>query len=168
MYRIIGADGKEYGPISAATLCQWIEEGRASGESRVLMEGTADWKALGSFPEFSSALAAANFRRLETVPVRILPARKTNGFAMASLILGIISLCCFCCCYGFPFNIIGLIFGLIGLAQIGNNPQLYQGKGIAVAGLVLCILSLLCCLGLLSISGMSGRSHKSPRHTYRL
>ena len=58
MYKIIGADGKEYGPISAEQLRQWIAEGRANGQTRVLLEGTADWKTLAEIPEFAAILSA--------------------------------------------------------------------------------------------------------------
>jgi hypothetical protein len=51
MYKIIGADGKEYGPISAEQVKQWITEGRANAQTKVLAEGTTEWKALGDFPE---------------------------------------------------------------------------------------------------------------------
>jgi hypothetical protein len=52
MYKIIGADGKEYGPITAEQLRQWIAEGRANAQTRVLLEGTTEWKPLSAFPEF--------------------------------------------------------------------------------------------------------------------
>jgi hypothetical protein len=52
MYRIIGADGKEYGPITADQVQQWIKEGRANAQTRVLVEGTTEWKTLGELPEF--------------------------------------------------------------------------------------------------------------------
>lgn len=56
MYRIIGADGKEYGPITAEQLAQWIAEGRANGQTRVRAEGTAEWRDLCEFPEFAIPL----------------------------------------------------------------------------------------------------------------
>jgi hypothetical protein len=59
MYKIIGADGKEYGPISADQMRQWISEGRVNGQTMVLLEGTADWKPLAQFPELASSLAIA-------------------------------------------------------------------------------------------------------------
>src|SRR5215472_5842391 len=52
MYKIIGADGKEYGPISAEQLRQWIAEGRANAQTKVCAEGTTEWKPLSAFPEF--------------------------------------------------------------------------------------------------------------------
>ena len=58
MYRILGADGKQYGPISADVLRQWIAQGRANAQTRVLVEGAADWRPLTDFPEFAADLAA--------------------------------------------------------------------------------------------------------------
>lgn len=55
MYRIIGADGNQYGPISAEQLRQWLAEGRANAQTRVLAEGTTEWKPLSEFPEFFGA-----------------------------------------------------------------------------------------------------------------
>ena len=54
MYKIIGADGKEYGPVTADQLKQWIAEGRVNAQTRVLLEGTTDWKPLSAFPEFAT------------------------------------------------------------------------------------------------------------------
>ncbi|MFF2573265.1 DUF4190 domain-containing protein [Streptomyces sp. NPDC058084] len=59
------------------------------------------------------------------------PRRSTNGLAVASLVSGIV------CC----LPPLGLVFGLIALPQIRKRQQ--QGKGLAVAGI---ILSSLACL----------------------
>ena len=58
MYKIIGADEKEYGPVPAEQLRQWIAQGRANAQTKVRSEGSADWKALSEFPEFAEALGA--------------------------------------------------------------------------------------------------------------
>jgi hypothetical protein len=58
MYKIVGADGKEYGPISAEVLRLWISQGRANSLTRVLPEGSLEWKALSELPEFAADLAA--------------------------------------------------------------------------------------------------------------
>ncbi len=55
-YKIIGGDQREYGPVSETELCQWIAEGRLSAQSAAQLEGSAEWKALRSFPEFADAL----------------------------------------------------------------------------------------------------------------
>ena len=57
MYKIIGADQKEYGPISADQIRQWIAEGRVNGQTVACAEGTQDWKPLQAFPEFGFTAA---------------------------------------------------------------------------------------------------------------
>ena len=55
MYKIIGADQQEYGPVTAEQIRQWIAEGRLNAQTRACLEGTQDWKPLGMFPEFGFA-----------------------------------------------------------------------------------------------------------------
>jgi uncharacterized membrane protein len=57
MYKIIGADQKEYGPINADQMRQWIAEGRVGVQTSVQAEG-GEWRPLQTFPEFADALAA--------------------------------------------------------------------------------------------------------------
>src|ERR1700685_2521982 len=56
MYKIIGADGHEYGPVTAEQLQQWIREGRAAAQTKAQAEGSPEWKTLGEFSEFADAL----------------------------------------------------------------------------------------------------------------
>jgi len=58
MYKIIGGDGKEYGPVSAADVRRWVAEGRANAQTQVLPEGTTEWRALGGLPEFADLLSS--------------------------------------------------------------------------------------------------------------
>jgi hypothetical protein len=58
MYKIIGADGRQYGPVSPEVLREWIAAARANAQTMVQAEGATDWKPLGSLPEFAEALAA--------------------------------------------------------------------------------------------------------------
>ena len=41
MYKIRGGDGKEYGPVSADTLKQWVSEGRANAQTLILPPAAA-------------------------------------------------------------------------------------------------------------------------------
>ena len=50
MYRIVGSDGNEYGPVSTEQLGQWIRERRVNGETRVQAEDGA-WRLLREVPE---------------------------------------------------------------------------------------------------------------------
>jgi hypothetical protein len=56
MYKIIGADQKEYGPVSAEQLRQWVNEGRINAQTLVRAEGETEWKPLSAFSEFADAL----------------------------------------------------------------------------------------------------------------
>jgi len=70
MYKILGGDGKEYGPVSAESLRQWIQEGRANAQSQVQPEGSADWVALAQLPEFAD---------LQSAPPRTFPVAQAAG-----------------------------------------------------------------------------------------
>jgi len=74
-YRIIGGDQKQYGPVSADELRQWIAEGRLSGDSLILSEGGAEWKPLAAFPEFAIALGSQTAAR---PPLAAAPADTTQ------------------------------------------------------------------------------------------
>jgi len=125
-----------------------MAEGRANAQTPTLAPGRPEWKPLGALPEFAGYFAP-------TIPPTIGPPGpgaspagqwpKTSSFAMAGLIFGILSLTCFCCC---PFNILGLVCSLIGLSQINRHPERYEGRGLAIAGLILSAASLVLGFGL--------------------
>ncbi len=54
MYKIIGGDQKEYGPVSTEQLRQWLAEGRVNAQTPVQAEGATEWKPLSAFPEFAA------------------------------------------------------------------------------------------------------------------
>jgi hypothetical protein len=57
LYHLIGADGRQYGPVTADQIRQWIGEGRLT--ARMLLRCDAsDWKPLAEFPEFAGAAGA--------------------------------------------------------------------------------------------------------------
>jgi TM2 domain-containing membrane protein YozV len=58
MYKIVGVDGRQYGPVNAEEIRRWIADKRANAQTLVQAEGSPDWKPLGSFSEFVSELKA--------------------------------------------------------------------------------------------------------------
>lgn len=54
MFTIIGGDGKEYGPATAAQVRSWIAAGRANLDTKAKAIGSEDWRRLGDFPEFGA------------------------------------------------------------------------------------------------------------------
>ena len=122
-----------------------MAEGRANAQTPTLASGAPEWKPLGALPEFAGHFAPPIppvIGPLKPWTAMAGPWPKINSFAMAGLIFGILSATCFCCCCGCPFNILGLVFSLIGLSQINRHPELYEGRGRAIAGLILSAASL--------------------------
>jgi hypothetical protein len=70
-YIIIGADGREYGPVTDADIRQWIAEARLNGQSRAKSESDAEFRPLATFPEFANVLGTG-------APPRIAPPTPGN------------------------------------------------------------------------------------------
>src|SRR2546427_12347649 len=50
-YKIIGADGKEYGPVALSEMQKWVGEGRITGATQVSRSDQQSWSSAASFPE---------------------------------------------------------------------------------------------------------------------
>jgi TM2 domain-containing membrane protein YozV len=59
MYKIIGADQREYGPVDANQIRQWLTEGRVNLHTLIRPEGATEWKPLASFPELGGGTPPA-------------------------------------------------------------------------------------------------------------
>ncbi len=53
MYLIIASDGRTYGPVSAQEIRSWVASNRANAQTLAQLEGSTEWKPLGSYPEFA-------------------------------------------------------------------------------------------------------------------
>jgi hypothetical protein len=138
MFRILGHDKKEYGPVSEEVVRQWIAERRANAQTLVQAEGSAGFKPLREFPEFQSALAAVGPAGAPSWTVTAMPPEKPpSGLAITSLVLGILTYCLF-----IP-AIPAIITGHMALGRIRREPDKIGGKGLAITGLVLGYFGLL-------------------------
>lgn len=150
MYFIIGADNKEYGPVSKEEILTWIEERRANRQTQVRGE-TGDWMSLDQFPELAEALPTparaiakptedfVNEPSVQSEPV-------TSQRAMAAAILGGFSttLCCMC-----PFvSPIAITLGSVAVSDINASPDELKGKGLAVTGIILGALGIVAFFGM--------------------
>jgi Domain of unknown function (DUF4190)/GYF domain 2 len=134
MYRVLGADSKEYGPVNGEVLRQWITEGRANAQTRVKPEGAGDWQTLALVPEFEALFAPPAGAVL---PLFAAPAEtKTSGLAITSLVLGILGIC------GIT-ALVGLIMGIIALVKINRSGGRLSGQGLAIAGICVSAFMLL-------------------------
>ncbi len=68
--------------------------------------------------------------------------RRVNGLGIASLVCSILGI------FFLPFILapLAVIFGGVGISQCNKQPNVYSGKGLAIAGLVIGIVVLAFCL----------------------
>lgn len=121
MYRVVGADNREYGPIDEGTVRDWITQGRANAETLVRYEDGGAWKPLRTFEEFRETLGLPK----GTILAAPLPSVSTfgtgarsNGFATAGLIFSTLGCCC-------PVigPALGILLSVVALAQINSDPR---------------------------------------------
>ena len=166
MYKIIGADGRPYGPVSADQIRRWIAEGRANAQTQTLAEGATEWKPLSAVPEFAGHFAPQMPPAIRAVSGSHV--RTTNALALWGMIFGILSfVCCLCCCLNIPLGALGLVFSLIGLMQINEHPEVYEGHGLAITGIVFSGLGLLVGLLMLLADIANGSFHHSYQWNYQ-
>jgi prepilin-type processing-associated H-X9-DG protein len=139
MYKIIGGDQKEYGPISADQLRQWIAANRVNAQTKVQEAGSPDWRSLAEFAEFAAALNG----RVPPAPTppglgASAPQARTSRLAIASLVLGILGL--FTC--GVT-ALVGLILGIVSMVKINKSNGALGGRGLALAGTIVSAVFLL-------------------------
>lgn len=146
MYKVIGADQREYGPVSADQLRQWIAECRANAQTRVKPDGATEWQPLGSLAEFAGTVApppvlapppTSDSGLNKVIPYRNVPALVGYYCAVFALIpfLGII------------LGLAAFALGIAGLRVARQNPAA-GGKVHAWVGI---ILGGLCGFGYLAL-----------------
>ena len=168
MYKIIGSDGKEYGPVSIDQLRDWLAQKRLNARTRILAPGSTEWRAAGEVPELSSWFASpgAPPARASAPPLLAAPARSRprKGMAVLSFVLGLCSvLLCLSVITGLP----AIILGHISRKRAARDPERFGGSGFGTAGLVLGYVSIVLSLVIVSLlmqvsSGPGRRSGFGP------
>lgn len=154
-YVIIGDNGEEFGPVSADEIRNWISDRRVDAHTLIRREEKQEWKRASEWPEFAPSLSAflltpqAHPAQPASPPTY---APRANKLAIVGLSLGALSMFTWCCCPIFPIP--GIACSVIALIQIRGNPSLYSGKGAAITGLTLSLISV----GLFVFLQLSGAS----------
>lgn len=128
-YRIIGADGQQYGPISLEQVRRWMAENRLRADTLVQAEGTTEWKPLSSFSELAAELKSAP----PTIGSIGLPSAPSNPRASNKIAAGVC----------------GILLGGFGIHKFILG---YTG-----AGLIMLLVSVLSCgvlYGIMHIIGL--------------
>lgn len=118
MYKIIGGDQREYGPVDFNSVLDWIRQGRANAQTLVQKEGGA-WVPLGSLAEFAEALAvqaaspppAAAGMPPAPTPGAYQDDRRVAGQAVQGPATGLLITGILCALLG----LVGLVWTLVGM-----------------------------------------------------
>ena len=170
-YQIVGGDGNEYGPISAEGITNWLQEGRANGDTRIKEVGTEEWQCVRNRPEFASAFSNAisappagpvtqypapgQFPQQKPGKLQAIAIMTLVGVILATIIglawivycllLGIFTLGI--SCIGLPIAIYELVAGILCIIQgsklLGQNPYPYYAKTKTTA--IMQIVCVICC-----------------------
>jgi hypothetical protein len=139
MYKILGGDQKEYGPVTAEQVREWVAQRRANAQTLIRVEGAVDWQPLSAFPEFAAALVAppaytapaATVAAPDNPMSAVIPYK--NPKALVAYYLAIFSLIP---CAGIPLGIAAFILGILGLKAAKAHPQSH-GQVHAWVGIIL-------------------------------
>jgi TM2 domain-containing membrane protein YozV len=119
MYKFIGADGQQYGPVNIEQLRLWLAENRLRADTLVQAEGSLDWKPLSSFPELAAELKS--IPPTITPPSAVPPVAESNPRASDKI----------------PAGICGILLGTFGVHKFILG---YTGTGV-----LMLLVSILSC-----------------------
>ncbi len=145
LYRVIGGDGKQYGPVTLEQLKTWVAENRFNAQSQIREEGSFAWKSASEFPEVAEILgippSAPVLPEFPGGTAEVAGTQPSQGLAIASLVLGIVSVAAVIC-GGLLAGIAAIICGHIAFNRAKRSPARYGGSGMAMAGFILGYVSL--------------------------
>ncbi|HEV2329520.1 MAG TPA: NINE protein [Verrucomicrobiae bacterium] len=137
MYKIIGTDGRQYGPIGVEQIRVWLTQNRVNAHTLAQSDGSTEWKPLISFPELAADFNIApppvaahgyNSRASNKIPAGVcgillgsLGVHKfILGYTGAGLIMLLITLLS-CFVLAPIIHIIGLIEGIVYLCKSDDD-----------------------------------------------
>ena len=89
-YKIIGGDGREYGPVTLEELKAWVRDGRVGRETQVWRSDMASWLHASQYQELQSEISllkpSATVFENEFEPVGFWP--RVGAYILDQLILG--------------------------------------------------------------------------------
>lgn len=150
-------DGIQTGPVPEATLRGKITAGEVKAGDLVWNESMRDWTpaqhaGLGIiFPIADGQIPTGNPYASPVVRTAPHPGafalRRTSGLAIASLVCGILGMLCFYIFMSVP----AIILGHMALGEIRRSGNILEGRGLAIAGLVMGYFMTVVCLCFLII-----------------
>lgn len=143
----VGRNGQQFGEFTEDEIREGLDRGTFLAGDLTWRDGMGEWKPLDQVFGFAAAHSlAAPMTALGPAAMGLgLPMEQpgntgigvmpTPGTAIASLVLGILSLVT--CYFGVVFAIPGVVCGHVALSVIKRSAMPLEGRGLAVAGLVM-------------------------------
>lgn len=152
MYKIIGGDGNEYGPVDLEQIKQWIQDGRAGAQTKVQPEGATEWQTISQIPELAALLGSAPPSDVPpsfgAVPVAGVSGgdalQMVQGPAVGLIVTAVIGF--LACATGILLNLLGVTMSAMeDQSQNAMVTMMSGGVGIvqSILGLVLSVVILL-------------------------
>ena len=127
MYRIVGVDNQQYGPVTAEQVRRWLAENRVNAQTLAQLEGTQEWKPLGSFGEFANEFKAPPPLATTQPPISAAAAKASSKI---------------------PAGVCGILLGSLGIHKFILG---YTG-----AGLIMLLVTVLSCFILSPVMHLIG------------
>ena len=134
---LVHRDGAQFGPYEEEEVRQFIYAGNFRDSDLAWREGMPAWLPLATLLA-PAAPAAAPAALPGSYPVYTRPYGETSPLAIASLVLGLVSLLGCMIFTAIP----GAICGHLAMSRIRQSRGYVTGEGIATAGLVTCYLAV--------------------------
>jgi prepilin-type processing-associated H-X9-DG protein len=137
MYKIIGSDANEYGPVSTDKIREWLRQGRVNGQTKVKSENASDWQRLDTVAEFAADLAPPPTGAAQPDAAPPPSEARRSKMAVASLVLGILGF------FTGVTALVGMVLGIVAAVKISGSKGRLTGSGLATAGMVTSGVALL-------------------------
>lgn len=138
MFTILGADGKEYGPVAADKIQAWITGGRANLQTKARREGETEWKTLGDYAEFAGAAGAPPPFTAPAAPGGTAAAAPSSGPVDAK---------------AFADDLIARAAPLDVFGCLGRAFELWKANFLPLVGMTFVVILILMVLGVIPVLG---------------
>lgn len=140
-------DQQKHGPVSQDALLHLLRAGSLADHDLVWREGMSRWEPASEVVELQRALFASRSVPA-SVATQVTAAPPSNGMAITSMVLGIVSIVAGTLILtGLP----AVICGHLARRQIREAPAAESGDGMAITGLILGYISIILTVGLVAL-----------------
>ncbi len=138
-YIIVGANGRQYGPMNLETLKSLVRDNRVGAETEVWDSTTNEWHQAQQIEELSEFFPGEGAEAPAETVVAEEAEPHTSALALASMWCGIIAVPTFCCT-GWVLALLAVVLGFVARGEVKQHG--YEGAQYANVGIVCGLLTL--------------------------